>query len=307
VLTRRPNLFIVGAPKSGTTSLYWYIHDHPDVFMSDMKEPMYFSSDVYRGPRNRFDYGPDEDQYLALFAGASDEKYVGEASTHYLAAPPTPARIHDFQPEARIVCILRDPIEMAYAWHGERVYRSVEPREPFSLELLNTDRGRKYLEIGCYGTQLTRYFGTFGRERVKVIIFEDFAAKTAAEFRGVLEFLEIDPDYQPDTFEARNSVTAKSRLVPWLHSRPARRAASVLRGVGGERLATGVSKTLRALPVVNSRKPRPPLQPAVRQRLLDVYAGEIERAGELLGRDLTALWLKTPPTDSAAEVTPARA
>ncbi|MEP7158671.1 MAG: sulfotransferase [Chloroflexota bacterium] len=290
---RRPDFFIVGAPKAGTTSLYEYLDEHPDVFMSSVKEPMYFSPDLpYRARRDGFVFDRDEERYLALFAGARSERRVGEASTHYMASHQAPGLIRTFQPEARIVCILRDPVEVAYAWHGEGVFRGGETARNFDLALLNDERGVRYLEIGSYGSQLTRWFEHFGRERVHVIIFEDFVRDTPTEFRRLLKFLDVDPNFQPSTFGARNTVTSKSRLVPRLRRGRLRRAANGLRRVAGPGIARALSQAVRGIPVINHRGRRAVLATEVRHRLEDHYRDEIELAGRLIGRDLTALWTR---------------
>ena len=110
-VSRRPDTFIVGAPKAGTTSLYAYLEGHPDVFMSPVKEPGYFAPDVIGGSRKTV-YGEDADRYLALFADARNEKRVSEASTRYLVSPRAPSLISDFQPAPRIIVMLRNPIDV---------------------------------------------------------------------------------------------------------------------------------------------------------------------------------------------------
>src|SRR6187551_2293912 len=138
---RRPDLFIIGAPKSGTTSLYEYLEGHPEVFMSPVKEPGYFSGDVNREHRRRFSYPADEAKYLALFADARDEKRLGEASTRYILSPAAAAQVKDFQPDARIVAILRNPVEMIHSLHGELVSTGDEDITDFA-EALAADHDR---------------------------------------------------------------------------------------------------------------------------------------------------------------------
>jgi hypothetical protein len=252
---------------------------------------MYFSPDIpMRARRDGFVFGSDEERYLALFAGATSERHVGEASTHYLASRQAPGLIRAFQEDARIVCILRDPVEVSYAWHGERVFRGGETISKFDLALLESDGGVPYLEVGRYGSQLTRWFDHFGRERVHVTVFDDFGRDTPGEFRRLLEFLEIDPDFQPSSFSARNTVSSKSRLVPLLRRGPLRSVVNSVRRVAGAGAARTLSRGMRSIPVVNSRGSRPPLAQDVRRRLEDAYRDEIELAGRLLGRDLAALW-----------------
>ncbi|MGZ8794274.1 MAG: sulfotransferase family protein [Gaiellaceae bacterium] len=288
---RRPDLFLVGAPKAGTTSLHAYLSEHPDVFMSGRKEPFYFAPDIpYPIRRNRFDYGKDEERYLTLFEGATTETCVGESSTHYMSSHVAPGLIREFQPDARIVCILRDPVYVAYAWHGERLFRGVESNRGFDLALLDRPAGALYLEVGRYGSQLKRWFDHFGRERVHPIVFDDFVADTPGEFRRLLEFLGVDPAFQPRSFVVHNPATAKSRLVPRLRTRPVRITADALRRMAGKRMTRGLSRGLRNLPVLNRSGARPAMPDEVRRRLQEAYEEEVELAGQLLNRDLRGLW-----------------
>src|SRR4051794_30295372 len=218
-------MFIVGAPKCGTTSLYVYLEGHPDVFMSPVKEPMYFSADARGAPRRRFAYGSEESAYLALFDAARDEKVVGEASTSYLASQVAPRLIHQFDPAARIVIMLRNPVDMMYSLHGERVSFGREPLQNFE-EALAADEDRMagrnvpdratalrvaYRSAASYGEQVGPWLDEFGRDAIHVIVFEDFVADTALEFRRLLEFLGIDAEYAPASFVARRRSHRRRR------------------------------------------------------------------------------------------------
>jgi len=128
----RPNLFIVGAPKAGTTSLYEYLAGHPQIYMSPVKEPMYFCPDVH-GFREGFPfmYGEDERAYLALYDDARDEKRLGEATTRYLVSHDAARLVHDFAPDAVAIAMLRNPVDLVHALHNERVSQGNEPITDF--------------------------------------------------------------------------------------------------------------------------------------------------------------------------------
>jgi hypothetical protein len=113
--SRRPNFFIIGAPKSGTTSLYEYLEGHPDVFMSPVKEPFYFSPDVSTGARQRYLYAPDHAAYLELFASAAAEARIGEASTTYMVSHEAPELIGAFAPDALLIAMVRNPVDMVHS------------------------------------------------------------------------------------------------------------------------------------------------------------------------------------------------
>src|SRR5215469_17477012 len=111
----RPSIFIVGAPKCGTTALYTYLKAHPDVFMSPLKEPQFFAEDLLGNRRNVCNW----ESYLALFA-ATGRRRAGEASAVYLGSPSAATKIKHFSPAAQIVIMLRNPVEVMHAEHGER-------------------------------------------------------------------------------------------------------------------------------------------------------------------------------------------
>jgi hypothetical protein len=315
-MTRRPDLFIVGAPKCGTTSLYEYLRGHPQVFMSPDKEPRYFAPDMLTGlPDFELRYPQDEERYLRLFAGASDEKRLGEASPHYLYSTQAPRLIHDFQPDARIVISLRNPASMLYSMHGGRVAKGLEDIVDFEAALAaERDRraGRRipkgsspllvtYRERAYFSEHLPRWFDEFGRARVHVMIFEDFLRDPAGQFRDLLEFLDVDTSYEPASFRAHNEghQPRSRRLRAVLDSASLRTAT---RRLLPDRLSDGlrrrVARPLRSLNRAPTR--RPGLEPGVRRRLEEEFEGEVSALGELLERDLRALWFTSEKAASAA-------
>jgi hypothetical protein len=308
---RRPNLFIIGAPKSGTTSLYEYLRGHPDVFMSEMKEPFYFSPDVASGPKRRqLRHGRDEATYLELFAGAGSEAAVGEASTSYMVSTVAASLVKEFEPNARMIAMVRNPVEVVHALHDERVSHGVEPLTEFAAALdADADRregrglpegatplGATYVEAGKFAEQLDRWFAAFGRDRVHVIVFDDFAADTPASFAGVLRFLEIDPNYRPASFEVHNpSHRMRGGVVGTLRRSPVGRALRKLVGrVMGERRATRLAREARHSRVARSSSTREPLTTQLQTRLEDEFEADVARLGQLLDRDLGALWFGRP-------------
>ena len=179
-MTRMPDLFIVGAPKSGTTSLYEYLKGHPDVFMSVVKEPCYFSRDLAADKSGNFlRYDVDRARYLALFEGAGEAKRVGEASTRYLYSKDAAGLIAAEQPDARIVAILRNPVDMIASLHAHKLAGGTEDLETLEAALdAESDRhaGRRipgdsnpflatYRDRARFGEQVPRWFDAFGRER----------------------------------------------------------------------------------------------------------------------------------------------
>lgn len=306
---RWPNLFIVGAPKSGTTSLYEYLAPHPEIFLSPVKEPSYFAADVGTR-RNRFAYGTNESRYVKLFEGAGTAKRVGEASTNYLFSRRAPELIRAVEPRPWIIAMLRDPVDFMYSWHGHRVAGNTDEIEEFDAALEADlqpgyggplrakwhERLGTYRERARFGEQLPRWIEAFGRDRVLVIIFDDFVADTAGQYRRVLEFLEVDPDFQPPSFAVHNPRHGRPTLAARLLFR--NRASgwvlkSVLPNVIGVERAAELSDRVKHSgvnrPAVAARRPVPD---DLRRRLQSEFVDDVSRVGELVGRDLVSLWFK---------------
>ncbi len=184
---RWPNLFLVGAAKAGTTSLYRELARHPAIYMSPMKEPHFFSQ-IEPAPERKafFPHVTGEDEYLALFEGATTEELLGEASTSYLWDGQAAERIKRVVPEARILIMLRDPVDRAYSQYWNDVREGIE-RRSFLDALVEEQRsgpgawGVSSLHIDCgrYADQVERYLDRFGA-RVQVLFFEDFVGHEAS-------------------------------------------------------------------------------------------------------------------------------
>jgi len=304
-------MFVVGAPKSGTTSLYEYLAGHPDVFMSPVKEPMYFAPDMRGGPRRRFEYRVDEAQYMSLFAGARDQKTIGEASTRYLASHAAPRLVREFEPQARIVIMLRNPVEMIHALHNERVSFGTEEITDFEEALAaDADRaaGRRlrqgadplwavYRNKARFGEQVARWIDKFERERVHVIIFDDFADDTPGEYRKLLEFLDVDPSYQPASYAARRkSHRRRGGLLRAMVQSPAARWAvhRLLPAVFGRTRSARLVWRFRQSRLNLKAAPRQPIRPELRRQLEAEFAPDIAQLSSILERDLVQLWFGRP-------------
>lgn len=305
-MSRRPDLFIIGAAKCGTTSVYEYLKGHPEIYMSPAKEPRYFAPDLDSGHAHNFHYGVDLERYLSLFDGATNEKRVGEASVRYIYSEDAPRLIHEFEPSARIVAMLRDPVEMIYSLHGQRLSQGSEDIADFETALAAEDErraGRRvpaglhprlslYRDVARFGEQLDRWFDTFGRDGIHVIILEDFLRDPAGAFRSLLEFLEVDVTYRPSF--ARHNVgwaprstivhrLTKARLPQWI-------AWKLLPAVAGEGRTRRLVRTYQHSQLYRRPRKRQPLRPELRRQLEEDLAPDVARLSELLGRDLAHFW-----------------
>lgn len=197
--TRLPNFFIVGAAKSGTTSLYNYLNQHPDVYMSPLKEPHWFSRVSPQPSMGMYSVTSEKD-YLKLFKGWQGEHAVGEASPSYLWDSQAPIRIKRSVPDAKIIILLREPISRAFS-HYLMDVRDGRQELPF-YEALREDYASPekgwwishlYVELGLYCEQVARYMDCFGQENVLVLLFEEFVSDVGSTLTQVARFLNIDP------------------------------------------------------------------------------------------------------------------
>jgi hypothetical protein len=208
------NLFIVGAAKCGTTSLYEYLAQHPQIYMCPVKEPHFFSDkvenankDLYRKPEKGKKYHTkivkDPDVYAALFDEGKNAKIRGEASPSYLWDPDAALKIFKYNPDAKIIVVLRDPIDRLVSAY-QMDYASGKHDETDFLETVKKAYEKKdkiwgldriYLELGFYYEQLSRYSKLFPAEQLLIVKFNDLTRKTGETLTTVLNFLDVDVAY----------------------------------------------------------------------------------------------------------------
>lgn len=209
----RPNLFLIGAMKSGTTTLHELLARHPQLSMCEPKEPCHFVAPevlASHWPEMwRKGYWQDEAAYLALFPAKPGARYRGESSTDYSKRPlidGVASRIADYNPQARFVYIMRDPVERTISHYWHMVELRGEMREP--LAAIQEDP--HFTEVSHYADQLAPYLERFGRDRLHVLTFESLKRDPQAAVRGVFEWLGVDPDFVPDELAAAHNVTPDS-------------------------------------------------------------------------------------------------
>lgn len=203
----RPNFFVVGTFKGGTTSLHQYLSQHPDIFMPKLKETRYFAfiktTDDLDGKKMDPAQYPirTEDQYLALFDAAESQKAIGEASPIYLDSPNVAKRIASFDPDAKIIVSLRDPIARALSGYQMWV-RSGKENRPIDVAL---QPGERWVEGSIYAPKLEQYYRYFPPEKIKVILFEDLIRDAKQTVCDLFDFLEVAPNFNVDTRNSFNS------------------------------------------------------------------------------------------------------
>ncbi|MGH3145252.1 MAG: sulfotransferase family protein, partial [Rubrobacter sp.] len=210
-----PNFFVVGAQKAGTTSLYHYLDQHPQVYMSFIKEPFFFDHELDPngevvphefGGHNQAAKFANLEEYGTLFRAVKDETAIGEATPLYIYAPGTAERIERFVPGAKAIALLRNPADRAYSAFQHAVRIGVEPLTDFA-EALRVEEERirdgwhyifHYRNRGLYCEQLESYYEVFGRERVGVWLYEDLRDDPARVAQSVFRFLGVDDAFTPD-------------------------------------------------------------------------------------------------------------
>lgn len=294
----QPNLFILGAAKAGTTTLYDLLCRHPDVFLTEVKEPQFFSNDGL--------YARGIDDYLSRHFGGSEHYAVaGEATPHYLYCEKVAARIAEHFPgsQCRFIVVLRDPVQRAWSLYWNLVSEGVEPLE-FDAALVSeaqriddatllADGSLRYAYVssGLYARQLKAYFQYFDPGQFHIMWFEDLVADTPGCLRDVCRFLGIDVVEDLDVGKKSNA-SHRPRLA-WLH-RFARRPnvlKSLVKPLLPERLRY---KLANGLIEMNRKSVKnPALAPDVAQALRARFADDITELEQLTGRDLSA-WRVTP-------------
>jgi hypothetical protein len=285
-----PNFIVIGAAKAGTTALYWYLSEHPQIFMSPVKETNYFAFGLdgrgqllYGDPKHHQFPVKSLAEYEDLFAEAGDAVAVGEASPIYLECPQAAARIHGLLPDARIVCILRHPVDRAYSDYQMYLRSRGESLDPASDLTAASSWARPdshWMRIGSYHEQLSRYFEAFPRGRIHVFLSEDLKRNALPAVQGLYRFLEVDPTFEPDFATPHNvgGLPASRLLEGLLTSR-------VIRPVVEPWVPKRAANWVRRLRTRNMKQ-APPLPAELRKALTHHFRDDIAKTSQLIGRSL---------------------
>jgi hypothetical protein len=311
---RYPDFFIAGHMKCGTTALYFMLKDHPQIFLPEEKEPRYFAPELRTRLRTR---SPEQrrhlqslERYLSLFAPASAEQRVGDASPQYIRSPSAARRIAEVQPDARIIVILREPASFLRSFHLQSVKSTVETQRSLrkAMELEELRRSGRRIPRRChnpetleysrhvrYVEQLRRFYEAFPAEQVLVLIYDDFRADNEATVRRVLRFLEVDDTAPVEAVETKRVKAVRSPGL--LRATNALRRARVNPAAVGpvSRLADTLTGPLRsdAFRAMWRRLLFRAPPPADEQLMLELrrrFKGEVVALSEYLDRDLVTLW-----------------
>ena len=284
-----PNFLVIGAAKSGTTSLHWYLTEHPAVFMTSVKDPAYFAYGVDADGRLLWG-NPDLhifpikslSEYERLFAEAGNAAAVGEASTTYLECPQSAARIRELIPGARILCSLRHPVDRAYSdylMYLRSRGRRFDPARELTATSVWARPDSHWMRVGRYHEQLSRYYDAFPRDQICVLLFDDLNRDPQRFVRDTYQFLKVDPEFAPDieTPHAAGGIPA-SLMLEGLFARGTR---SVIKPWVPTRAANWLRK-LRG----RSMRQAPRLPADLKKELTGHFRDDITKTSELIGRSL---------------------
>jgi Sulfotransferase domain len=298
-----PNFLIIGAAKSGTTALYEYIRQHPQVFASRLKEPGFFALESktpdFHGPGDEL-FEPrrvrDLARYQGLFREVRNEVAIGEASNLYLYSGEAPERIRHYVPTVKLIAMLRNPADRAFSAYRFLLWEGRETLSTFEAALEAED-GRiaqnweflwHYTQAGFYYRQLKRYFDLFDPKQIAVYTHDDLAAGPGGMTRNIFRFLGVDAAFVPDMSTRHNvSGTPRSRRLHTFMTQPS---------LAKDLLKSFVPASLRrrfrdAILQRNIVPGEPKLGLETRRKLVELFREDILKLQTLLGRDLSK-WLE---------------
>lgn len=301
-----PNFLIIGAAKSGTTSLYQCLSQHPEIYMTPVKETNFFS---FEGEQLEFtgmkhnesslsyqkEIITNLQEYQEQFEGKTEEKAVGESCPSYLYVPKAAERIYAFNPNIKLIVVLRDPIERAYS----NFLHHVRDRNEWTRDFLSAVKaeskrieenwwwGFHYIQVGLYSKQLKRYFNLFNREQIKIYLYKDYLNKPEYVLKDICKFLEVDRKHTFD-FNIKHNATglAKYNFLDKIIKEQNALKTAYQKLLPFTKLRKEITKRISRLNFLG----KPQLDLETRNLLLPLFHEDILSVQELIERDLT-FWL----------------
>lgn len=315
-----PNFLVIGAAKSGTTSLYQYLNKHPEIYMSPHKEPKFFALegvdlDSFRSPGDaswlKNTTITQLNEYEALFDEVEQEKAIGEASTIYLYSETCPKTIKKYIPNAKLIIILRQPVEQAFSMFLHHLrsgfYQEyLAENEPsylekhFAKEFLASEQLDEtwlyhwhYKEMSAYYEQVKRYFDLFESTNVKVFLFDEFKQNTKQCLQEIFDFLGVDSHVTPSNlnqkYNAHKTLNQKPQNAALhrflMNPSPLKK---IIKPLLSQELRGKINYWFRKRNMVKTDTPFDvKLSKETRQKLTDFQREDILKLQDLIGRDLS--------------------
>jgi len=285
--SRLPNMLIIGAAKAGTTALYRYLNEHPDIYMSAVKETNYFACDgddtkawTERSVNNKFKFRT-LDEYRQLFSEAGEASVVGEASPLYLESPTAASRIHALLPEVRLIASLRDPADRAFSAYMMKVRHA---RETWRVDKA-FDPESHYVRVGFYYEKVKRYYDLFPSRQIKVVLFNDLRRAPLDVCKDLFGFLGVDEKFSPDMGQIHNvGAFPKNKLLNVVFAKA--KNNEILMRIMPDWLVSAGGRLRR-----KNLGAKLVMEPELRARLVDLYRDDVARLQDLIDRDLSS-WLR---------------
>ena len=286
------DFFIVGAPKAGTTSLYHYLDEHYDICMSSDKEPNYFSDEELH--EQRMYYGKSRvetlDIYHSLFDKHSESKIKGEASVSYLFYNKVPKKIKEYNPNAKIIIMLRNPSHRAFSHYlmDRRlglVYDSFDDVIDKKSNHKNANLFyQQYIQVGQYASQVKRYLECFDRENILFIDYEEFREDITHVMNRVYQFLNVELENQVDLNQKHNTYSRpKNNIIRFIYS------FVFLRNILTSFLPKKLIKAIRS--VLFKRDKKPSLSEETKEKLKAIFTDDVNELSKILNKDFSS-WIK---------------
>ena len=300
----QPNFFIVGAPKCGTTALSEYLREHPNVYISKIKEPHYFADDFRAGNLKPGDAPINSlEKYLSLFDEVKEEhQAIGEASASYLSSAVAIKNIYQFNPQAKIIVMLRNPVDLVYSYHSQIVFNLGE-NEPDFEKAWHLQESRKegenipalcgninvlqYRNVAQIGSQLAKLLAIFPQKQVQVILFDDFKENTAQTYNSVLNFLGLPLQHEQNFSIINKNKTHKSALIARLIKKPPKPLVKLVKLTKSffKIDSLGIINLLRKYN--NKEQKRVALKDEFRKSLVLEYTPEVAKLEKILNLNLS--------------------
>ncbi|TLD42416.1 MAG: Sulfotransferase [Candidatus Jettenia ecosi] len=315
--TKLPNFIIVGAAKSGTTSLYNYLDEHPDVYMSPIKEPNHFSSDIEPEKFNKAfkkherekridldeylngnmdnklwgDYVQKWEQYRKLFKNVKHEKAIGEVSNSYLFSQVAAKNIIEKLPQVKIIMMLRNPMERAFSHYlanmrdGKTIKNFREEVESnYTLETREWGKKYLYIELGMYYQQVKRYLDVFPRENIKIYFYDDYKKDLMLLVKDLFRFIGVNPNITIDFSKKYNeSKIPKNKYFNFIISKSGIKKSAI------KLFPLEYREKIKSIFFTNEKKPK--LSVEDKKFLLGIYREDIKNLSHVMNRDLHT-WLE---------------
>lgn len=295
---KKPNFFIVGAPKCGTTALSEYLKTHPNIFISDPKEPHFFAQDI-----TGYSCCNSLNKYQKIFENILKEQtLVGEASVLYLYSDEAIKRIYDFNPQSKIIIMLRSTIEYIYSYHSQLLLNTDENIDNFQIawklekerkegkHIPKTCRCQKllyYRDIGKLGEQVEKVLKIFPKEQVLFLLMDDMKKDMRQVYLDTLNFLGVEDDGKKDFPKINENKKHKLKVIGQLRNNPPKTLLRIIQKIKKVLRIENMSLTKHLYEMNTQVVQRESLSLDFRQELLNEFLGDIEKLEKLIGRDLS--------------------